>query len=102
MSEKRGNTGSLEYLFNTSACLEVQLPNGGWYRITCREFRSHTYPRRISQLKGKEYITEIYEGPVYLYGTNTKVDLNETEKEGILYPNDVDPRTSKKGELGRL
>jgi hypothetical protein len=53
-------------------------------------------------LKGKEYITEIYEGPIYLYGTNTVVDPNETERKGILYPNDVDPRTSKKGELGRL
>ncbi len=102
MSEKRGNTVTLEYPFNTAACLEVQLSNGGWYRVTCREFRSHTYPRRISQEKGKEYITEIYEGPIYLYGTNIMVNPDETEKKGILYPNDVDPRSSKKGELGRL
>jgi len=102
MSEKRGNTVTLEYPFNTAACLEVQLSNGGWYRVTCREFRSHTYPRRISQEKGKEYITEIYEGPIYLYGTNIMVNPDEIEKKGILYPNDVDPRSSKKGELGRL
>ena len=102
MSEKRGNTVTLEYPFNTAACLEVQLSNGGWYRVTCREFRSHTYPRRISQEKGKEYITEIYEGPIYLYGTNIMVNPDETEKKGILYPNDVDPRSSQKGELGRL
>ena len=104
MAEKRGNTVTLEYPFNTAACLEVQLSNGGWYRVTCREFRSHTYPRRISQMEGKEYITEMYEGPVYLYGTNIIVDTHEIEikKRGILFPDDVDPRTSKKGAFGRL
>ena len=99
MAEKKGYTVTLEYPFNTAACLEVQLSNGGWYRVTCREFRSHTYPRRISQLKGKEYITEIYEGPIYLYGTNIMINPDETDKKGILYPNDVDPSSSKKGEL---
>jgi|TARA_R110000868_G_scaffold205504_3_gene454060 hypothetical protein len=102
MSEKKGATAKLEYPFNSAGCLEVQLPNGNWYRITCREFRSYTYPRRISHLKNKEYITEVYKGPTYLYGTNIIMDLNETEKKGLLYPNDVDPRISKKGELGRL
>lgn len=95
MSEKRGATIKLEYPFNSAGCLEVQLPNGNWYRITCREFRSYTYPRRISQNKGKEYVTEIYEGPVYLYGTNTIVNLDKVEKRGLLFPNDVDPRKIK-------
>jgi hypothetical protein len=102
MAEKKGYTVTLEYPFNTAACLEVQITNGTWCRITCKEFRSHTYPRRISQEKNKEYITEMYEGPIYLYGTNIMINPDETEKKGILYPNDVDPRTSKKGELGRL
>ena len=95
MSEKRGATIKLEYPFNSAGCLEVQLPNGNWYRVTCREFRSFTYPRRISQNKGKEYVTEIYEGSTYLYGTNTIVNLDKVEKRGLLFPNDVDPRKIK-------
>jgi hypothetical protein len=103
MSEKKGNTGKLKYPFNTAAGLEVQLPNGNWYRVTCREFRSFTYPRRISQPKGKEYVTEIYEGPVYLYGTNTIVNVNKVEKKGLLFPNDVDPRQIKETRaFGRI
>ena len=95
MSEKKGATIKLEYPFNSTGYLEVQLPNENWYRITCREFRSYTYPRRISQIKDKEYVTEIYEGPTYLYGTNIVVNLNKVKKQGLLYPNDVDPRQIK-------
>lgn len=95
MSEKKGGLEKLVYPFNSASCLEVQMPNTKWYRITPREFRSYTYPRRISQLKNKEYVTEIYEGPVYLYGTNTIVNLNKVKKEGLLFPNDVDPRKIK-------
>ena len=103
MSEKRGNTVNLEYPFDTAGCLEVQMPNEKWYRITAREFRSYTYPRRISHdVKGK-YITEKYEGPVYLYGTNVVVNLNKTDKKGLLFPNDVDPRQIKEARaFGRL
>lgn len=98
MSEKKGNTGKLIFDFNTAACLEVQLPNGNWYRITPNEFRSYTYPRRILV----ETIYQQYSGPVYLYGTNTIV--KNPENKGILYPNDVDPRTlvSEKRAYGRL
>lgn len=103
MSEKRGATVKLEYPFTTSACLEVQLPNGNWYRITCNEFRSYTYPRRISYMKGKEYVTEEYSGPVYLFGTNIVVNLGKTRKRGLLFPNNVDPRKVKeKRTFGRL
>jgi hypothetical protein len=103
MSEKRGNTISLDYPFNTAACLEVQLPSGTWYRITAREFRSYTYPRRISQnIKGK-YTTEEYDGPVYLFGTNVVVNLNKTDRKGLLFPNDVDPRQiTETRAFGRL
>lgn len=99
MSEKRGNTVKLVYHFNTAACLEVQLPNGNWYRITAREFRSYNYPRRI--LVNGEY--QIYEGPVYLYGTNIEAD-DEIDKKGLLFVNDVDPRTLTQNtrKYGRL
>ena len=98
MSEKRGQTEKLVYDFNSAACLEVQLPNEKWYRITPREFRSYTYPRRI--LVDGEYQT--YEGPVYLYGTNIRI--KNPDKKGLLYPNDIDPRTLIKStkQHGRL
>ena len=103
MSEKRGSTVKLETPFNTAACLEVQLPNGNWYRITSNEFRSYTYPRRISQIKEKKYITEEYIGPTYLFGTNIIIDLNKIDKRGLLFPNDVDPRNIKDTRtFGRL
>lgn len=95
MSEKRGNTIKLEYPFNTAGCLEVQMPSGKWYRITAREFRSFTYPRRISHNINGKYTTEPYEGPVYLFGTNVVINPITTNKQGLLFPNDVDPRQSK-------
>jgi hypothetical protein len=98
MSEKRGNTGKMVYDFNSAACLEVQLPNKNWYRITPREFRSYTYPRRI--LVNGEY--QIYDGPVYLYETN--IVVKNPTKQGLLYVNDIDPRTLVKStrQHGRL
>lgn len=103
MSEKKGNTINLEYPFNTAGCLEVQLPNEKWYRITAREFRSYTYPRRISHTVNKKYITEPYEGPVYLFGTNIVVNLNKISNRGLLFPNNVDPRQIKETRpFGRL
>jgi len=95
MSEKRGATGKLEYPFNDAGCLEVQLPNGVWYRITAKEFRSYTYPRRISHVVKDKYTTDMYEGPVYLYGTNIKVNPSKIDKQGLLFPNDIDPRKIK-------
>lgn len=103
MSEKRGATAKLNYPFNSAGCLEVQLPNGKWYRITPREFRSYTYPRRISHYVNKKYVTEEYNGPVYLYETNIIVDINNINKQGLLFPNDVDPRQIKETRaFGRL
>ena len=95
MAEKRGATVKLEYPFDDAGCLEIQMPNGVWYRVTPREFRSFTYPRRISHdVKGK-YLTEIYEGPVYLYGTNILINPEKVDKQGLLFPNDIDPRKIK-------
>jgi len=54
-------------------------------------------------MKGKEYVTEEYSGPVYLFGTNIVVNLNKTEEQGLLFPNNVDPRKIKETRaFGRL
>lgn len=103
MSEKKGNTGQLVYDFNSAGCCEVQMPSGTWVRVSAREFRSHTFPRRISHIKGKEYITETYEGPVYLYGTNKTVNIKDVTKPGIVFVDDTDPRIIRDERLfGRL
>jgi len=71
--EKKGNTVKLEYDFNSSANLEVFLPNlKNWYRVTSREFRSFNTARRLN---GAEY-----NGPLYLFGTNKKVPLTLSGK----------------------
>ena len=95
MSEKKGKTEKLKYPFNDAGCLEVQLPNGKWYRITSKEFRSYTYPRRISHLINVEYITELYSGPTYLFETNDVVKTDKVQKQGLIFPNDMDPRKIK-------
>lgn len=82
MGEKKGKTVKLVYPFNSAACLEIQLPNGKWYRVTPNEFRSFNSPRKISHV--------LYEGPVYLFGTNIIVD--DPVAPGIQYANGVDPR----------
>lgn len=88
----------LIYEFNASACLEIQLPNSKWYRVTSGEFRAYSYPRRI--LKENKY--EEYIGPIYYYGTNFKVE--KINKDGIQFVNDVDPRTlyKKTRAYGRI
>ena len=103
MAEKKGATEKLNYPFNSAGCLEVQLPNGTWYRITPREFRSYTYPRRISHIVNGQYITEEYVGPTYVFGTNKVVNVKKIKKQGLIYPNNVDPRKTKdKRTFGRV
>ena len=95
MSEKTGNLEKLVYEFNTSECCEVQLPNGEWYRVTPREFRSNSRPRRVSE--------KTYDGPIYYYGTNQKVKSENIYKEGLLFINEVDFRNSEtKKPFGRV
>lgn len=81
MGEKRGFTGKLKYPFDRVAVLEVN-KNGSWYRVSENDFRSWDGERRLSYpievKKGfantqVEIKTEIYEGPVYEYGTNTVI-----------------------------
>lgn len=71
--EKKGLTVQLVYDFNTAANLEVFFPNTkyGWFRVTSVNFRSFNGKRRIN---GKPY-----EGPVYLYQTNKRVDTSKYE-----------------------
>jgi len=73
MSEKTGNTEKLIYPFNEAKLLEIFLPvSQRWHRVTCVDFRSFDGKRRIQG--------EDYEGPLYAYGTNRKVEFKNTEK----------------------
>ena len=88
MGEKRGDTGKILYDFNTSAVLEVCI-KGTWYRTTCREFRSFDGARRTTQpvkqpaqggdFTNIEMITQDYLGPVYMYLTNLRVPLTNSQ-----------------------
>lgn len=97
MSEKRGNTGKLEFDFNTAWACEVQMNNGKWYRVLDIDFRSFNGPRRITGPKGielgKQLGTETfdYEGPLYYYKTNTRCNPAEHEVGKIVY-SESDPR----------
>ena len=48
MGEKRGETGKLEFDFNTAWAHEIQMNNSKWYRALDIDFRSFNGPRRIS------------------------------------------------------
>lgn len=82
MSEKRGNTGKLIYDFNVAANLEVQVGEM-WCRVTARDFRSFNGARRINEVG--------YEGPLYMFATNTLV--KETNKPGLVFVDNVDPNS---------
>jgi hypothetical protein len=80
MSEKRGFTGKLIFDFNPTAVLEIQY-NGEdvWYRVTAETFRSFDGKRRYTQpAYAQKGIATVpmdvieYDGPVYIWGTNTK------------------------------
>lgn len=89
MGEKRGMTGKLQYDFPTEAVLEVEL-NGNFYRLTAKEFRSFDGIRRITKpIKQPgigDDVTKVlmesyfYEGPVYEYGSNTKVSFTGSNR----------------------
>jgi len=69
MAEKKGNTIKLQHDFDTARNLEVFMPNlNDWYRVTAKEFRSFNGKRRI---QGNEY-----NGPIYKFGTNIKINNN--------------------------
>ena len=85
MAEKTGHLEKLVFLFNTAGVLEVSSDNEKWYRVTSGRFRSWDGPRRITEPtyteKGNPWVpmqTYIYDGPLYIYGTNKRVEKNNT------------------------
>ena len=73
MSEKKGLTVKMQYDFQTASNLEIFLPiKKDWYRVTSRQFRSWTGKRRINEVD--------YNGPVYLFETNKRVNKSKVEK----------------------
>lgn len=91
MGEKRGDTGKLINDYNTAGVLEVYIPNlKGWYRATAKDFRSFDGKRRITEPikveKGNPWVevrTYDYNGPLFLWGTNTQV-LDQTKEGKII------------------
>jgi len=71
--------GKLKYDFNTIKPVEVYI-NDRWVRISEREFRSWNGIRRIKSNSG-DY--EKYNGPLYLYGTNTIINPKDYIKNRI-------------------
>lgn len=80
MAEKRGHLEKLLFPFNTAGVLEVSSDGEKWYRVTAGRFRSWDGPRRITEPEFTERAnpwvpmkTYLYEGPVYIFGTNKRV-----------------------------
>lgn len=93
MAEKRGGTGKMLFDFITHAVCEVQI-KGTWYRTTAQEFRSFDGKRQLTLPERQpaqgalhefmvgsplRMITEEYNGPVFIYGSNTQVERLNTE-----------------------
>ena len=86
--EKTGATQKKVYDFNTAAMLEVCI-KGIWYSTTANHFRSFDGDRRITQpikqpgirdtFADVVYITEEYNGPVYVLQTNLEVIRMDTQ-----------------------
>tara|TARA_B100001093_G_scaffold263911_1_gene252339 strand:- start:175 stop:507 length:333 start_codon:yes stop_codon:yes gene_type:complete len=104
MSEKRGNTVKIKFDFPEHLCCEVFSPGlDRWHRVTPNEFRSYVGKRRILHLEGdiKQNINvkatyKDYEGPVYMYGTNKKINTSSREIGKLAFVDDIDPREYKK------
>jgi hypothetical protein len=75
MSEKKGNTGKLNFNFDPSSILEVQFNSDDkWFRVTAEYFRSFDGKRRIGKwgyVNSFPYFdVQDYCGPLYIWGTN--------------------------------
>jgi hypothetical protein len=103
MTEKRGQTIKLKYPFPSANCCEVFVPGmDDWHRVTVNEFRSWVGQRRILHLEGdirsnttlkSEY--REYNGPVFLFGTNQKINTKDY-KVGLAFPGGKDPRPTNR------
>jgi hypothetical protein len=94
MAEKQGQTEKLIYDFNTARCCEVQLLNGEWHRVTPREFRSNSRPRRTQEIHDSKLVVQEYNGPIYFYNTNKIVKEDQMYRIGLLFIDQVDMRNS--------
>ena len=116
-AEKRGNLVKLTYDFDTSAMLEVKLGDK-WYRTTAKRFRSFDGERRISgpdkqpghgieAFQNVKIVTNLYEGPVFVFDTNMEVPFRGTGKyiespEKVLYPDPEKFDTTGTRDLKKL
>lgn len=90
--EKRGNTISIRYSFDTARSLEVNYAEDKWARVSPNEFRSFGGRRRILNVDDpSKAFYEEYEGPVYSFGTNFLLS-EEDIVPGLNYPHNIDPR----------
>lgn len=87
MAEKTGHTEKLAFPFNTAGVLEVSSDGEKWYRVTAGRFRSWDGPRRITEPtrveKANPWVpmkTYLYEGPLYIFGTNKRVAATNSNK----------------------
>jgi len=104
MGEKKGYTGKLKYEFDTSKCCEVEWKQGRWGRVTSGEFRCFGGGRRILNIEDpKNSFYELYNGPIYFYGTNSKVPKDNL-CSGYNYQDGIDPREQYRvtGRKGRI
>ena len=104
MGEKTGYTGKLKYEFDTSKCCEVEWKPERWGRVTSREFRCFGGSRRILNVADpKKSFYELYNGPIYFYGTNRKVPKRDL-CSGYNYQDKIDPREQYRvtGRIGRI
>lgn len=90
MGEKRGQLEKMRYDFPTEAVLEVKIKDK-WYRVTSREFRSFDGHRRYTKPENQpsqgmkdladiKFVTIEYNGPLYMFGSNTEVYHEWNEK----------------------
>lgn len=101
MAEKKGHTIKLKFPFPEHRCCEVYV-NGleRYHRVTPNEFRSWVGPRRILNVDDpSNAFYEDYDGPVYLFGTNTPINVKDY-KEGIAFVKGKDPREGKRRRNG--
>ena len=90
MAEKKGFPGKIKYDFNEARCCEIEYKPGKWGRVTGREFRSFNGNRRILNIDNPDNVFyEDYNGPVYLFETNT---ISKCDISGMQYLNNIDPR----------
>lgn len=84
-------TVTLKYDFEPYRCCEVKMGES-WFRVTARQFRSFDGLRRISTGidNNNQLIYKNYEGPIYIFKTNTIVESKGSNN--FVYSDEGDPR----------